>query len=707
MYPVTKQFMDLMKADKRRVLARVTIDYTDPFIDQSITTVVSEENNISRPAQTADGIGDVLYKWASLDGSWVLDGTYHLAPPKDMQTQYQIGWWGAQLAGEDGAFADPYPTLIITHAPRPVHTLRVTGDSARYEWPTEFTIALYGADDTLLYSETVIQNAQVNWSRVLAAPVVGVVKQVLTVTRWSHPGRQAKIIEFFTSIQETYEGEALISLRLLEERETSLGGLPVGAISANEIEIALDNSDRRFDAENIQTPLANLLRPNRRIRAWLGAENGEWIPLGVFWSGDWSVSDNEIIARVRGWDWLEQLRHSKYYREGVRHNLSLYELAEDVLTDAGLTADEYWIADELREYIIPHLVLQPQSHREVLRQIAEACLGQVYCDRHGVIRIEGTKPIVEQYLVDVSESAVIARPEQITDGIEEPTARYASLDGSWVLDGTYALAPSPEQEGYQVGWWGETLAGADGTFSSPYPTLTLEYLTPKAVATVRIVGDIARGEYPVDFILRLYDAENTLLATRQMSGNDQVVADIDIPENPTTVAKIVLEIYRWSHPGRQAKILEMLDVPLRLKITPDDYFRKDTPAKYGEMANCIIVEYQPIDENGQQLPVGQIMLRDEQSIVEHGLLAYKLSANPLIQTAEMAQKIAERLLASFGDARRTLELDWRGNPALLLGDVVTVVDGRPNSRTQNYVIVRQEIEYAGALSAKLSGRRMI
>src|SRR5690606_31515375 len=131
-----------------------------------------------------------------------LDGTWHPAPGPDNLLQFQMGWWGRQLAGPDGAFSEPYPALTITHAVRPVRSLRVVGDSARQEWPVDFRIDLYGPDDALLYSETVNGNAAVEWSKALPAPVLDVARQVLTITRWSHPGRQAKIIEFFTSIQE-------------------------------------------------------------------------------------------------------------------------------------------------------------------------------------------------------------------------------------------------------------------------------------------------------------------------------------------------------------------------------------------------------------------------------------------------------------------------------------------------------------------------
>ncbi len=273
MYPVTQDFLDKMKADRRRVVARVEIDYTDPFIDQSLTIEVNEKANVSYPQQTADSIDIPTHKYACLDGTWDLTtGEYHLAPSPGMLSQYQMGWWGAQFAGAGGLFVTPYPALTVTHLPRPIRQLKVVGDTAREEYPVDFNIRLYGPDDTLLKTETVTGNTQVSWSKTLEPQVLDVAKQVLEITKWSHAGRCAKIVEFFTSIREVYETGDLVSVKLLEEREASQGSLPVGNISANEVTIALSNADKKFDIDNEQSPLKNLLKPNRRIQVWIGAD---------------------------------------------------------------------------------------------------------------------------------------------------------------------------------------------------------------------------------------------------------------------------------------------------------------------------------------------------------------------------------------------------------------------------------------------------
>jgi 6-phosphogluconolactonase (cycloisomerase 2 family) len=87
----------------------------------------------------------------------------------------------------------------------------------------------------------------------------------------------------------------------------------------------------------------------------------------------------------------------------------------------------------------------------------------------------------------------------------------------------------------------------------------------------------------------------------------------------------------------------------------------------------------------------RVAARDEASILDNGVLQYEFPANPLVQTLGQARGHSQMtLLASFKDPRRDIEMTWRGNPALLLGDRITV-------KGQDYHVIRQEIEWAGAL----------
>src|SRR5690606_22230167 len=130
------------------------------------------------------------------------------------------------------------------------------------------------------------------------------------------------------------------------------------------------------------------------------------------------------------------------------------------------------------------------------------------------------------------------------------------------------LAPETESQ-QQMGWWGKQLSGADGSFAEPYPTLTVSFFR-RSIEVVKVVGDSARGEYPVDYTVYVFDDNDNLLSMQQVTGNDKVVSTVVIPENNTKAAKIVLSIQKWSHPGRQVKILECLNTDYILEIGPDD-----------------------------------------------------------------------------------------------------------------------------------------
>ena len=648
MYLTTQEFTNKMRAEKRRVLGRVRIDFTDPFLDQSIQVEASEQANVSYPVQTADAVSEPYAKYAALDGTWVLGADWALAPSADEASICQMGWWGSQLAQTDGSFIQPYPSLTITHAIRPIYDLRVVGDSKRGEYPVDFTIDLYATDGTLLYTEAVTGNTSVSWQKTLPVPVLDVTKQVLTITKWSHAGRQVKILEFFTAIQETYEGDDILLVSLLEEREVSQGSLPVGNISANEITIRLDNTNRKFDAGNPNSPLHGLIKPNRRIRAWLGVEHEdgakEWVPLGVFWCGDWEAPEDELYAQTRGRDRLELLRKSTYSTSQVQISKTLYDLAIAVLQDAGLKPNEYWVDDELKEFVVSYAYFEPQSHREALRKIAEACLGQVFCDRNGVLRIEG--------------------PSYTERRTEEQL-------GTYFLEGAYP-AEITALEVYGI--------GPDDYFSKDNPSKSDEMANYIEVETqpLRPVA-VAEEVYRSNEVINI-PAGGTKILTVYYNKTPCIEATASLEGATNTVIQSAT-YYAW---GANIKL----------------YNAGDTAENV-----ILVINAKPLEVKNKEKAIAQ----DEVSIRENGLIRYTFPGNPLVQTLSVAQTIANKLLQLYKDSRRDVEIEWRGNPALELGDIILISDyqrGREDIRGF-YYITKQELEWDGALRAKLEGRRAI
>ncbi len=729
MYPVTQEFNTKIRAREREVFGKVQIDYTDPLLDQSIEAIVNEQANVSYLKHVHDGINSPVDKILSLDGSCSLDGTYRLAPTEEESYLNQMGWWGEQLSNTEGLFIEPYPTLRVNFASRAIHSLKAVGDSAREEHPVDFTINLYNKSQELLYAAEITGNTSNNWSMQIT-PVNQVTSMEIVIYKWSHPGRQAKIVEFFTSLQETYEDDkGLISMSLLEEMEIDSGGLAYGNVSSNELTVQLDNSSRKFHAGNTDSPLYNMLKPNRRIKAWLGVEVKdvntiikeycfygtqpveferpaivkEYVPLGVFWSGDWDAPEDGVIVKTIGKDRIEFLKQINYSTNGVLANVNLYNLTVGVFANAGLEPDDYIIDEMLKEIVIPYVKYEDEMSTTVLRHISQACLGNIYCDREGIIRVEGPKEqIADVYNVSANEQANISYPEQVTNTVFESTHNYASLDGFWELDGTYALAPEAGE--FEMGWWGSQLSDSNGNFAEPYPTLILGFIS-KAISRVQVVGDSNREEYPVDFDVMVYDSVGTVLSHQIITGNaNSLITEVQIPENPTNATKIDLVIKKWSHPGRQAKIVEFNDIPYKLGVTPEDYFVKNNPSRYSDITNVVGIVIKSKNSSWDDVGEIRIEIKDENSIVENGRKGYEFPANPLIQTENLGYKIINKVLNNQKLSNRNLTLDWRGNPALMLGNEVTVVD---TLEKNNYRVVRQTIDYDGALRSNLDARRVV
>ncbi len=630
MYSATKNFLNSIKASVRRIFGRCTIDYTDPFIDQSISVSVNEQATVSYPQQVADALQSPEKKYASLDGSWVLDGSYSLAP--DNSSTGQMGWWGSSLSKADSAFSSPYPKLTITFISRPIHSLKVVGDDMRLEYPVDFVILLYGPGDEVLHTETISGNTQVSWTK--AIPSVGsVVKTTLEISRWSHPGRQVKILEFFTSIQQVYEGDDLISINLLEEKEVSTGSLPIGTVSANEIEIKLNNIDRRFDAGNTQSPIYQLLKANRRIKAWIGAQLSdlsiEYVPLGVFWSGDWEVPENEIYAYTSGRDRLELLRKSTYSTSQVQQNKTLYQLAISVLQDAGLEPEEYWVDEDLGQITVPYSYFESQTHREALRKIAEAGLGQVYCDRNGIIRIESAAFAYKnsnQFLMPFMGTG---------QGLTVTTDDYYKKNRPVKLS---EIANYIEVE------------------TNPLKPVTVSEEVYRSNESIPVNA----GERKT--LTAFYNSTPCIEAVASLEG---------------APAGCIIEgqtYYAW---GANIAI-----------SSPDN-----------SGSYVLVINAKPLKVLNKEKAVAQ----DADSIKENGKLLYKFSDNPLIQSLSVAQAIADMILKSFKNPRRDISIDWRGNPALLLGDAVII---KESGIGEQFYVTSQSLEYDGALRANLSGRKI-
>lgn len=309
-----------------------------------------------------------------------------------------MGYWSTAVSDANGDFSTPVDFTVYMTDARPIYDLKIYGDDKLDNYPVDFVITLYDADSVLLHTETVTGNASYAWTKTLDTYVNSVKSMKVSISKISKANRSCIITEFFTAYGEWYYRDKILFLSVLEERDYKGGTLPIGNVSANELVLRLSNIDNHFSPDNEASPIYNLMKKNRRIEAWIGIEvpmdeetygaEPEWIPLGIFWSQDWSVPQDEAYAEVVGLDRLELLRTTEFYSSQIYQNYTLYDLAEVVLQDAGLQASEYSIHADLDAVTIPYAWFGRTTHRSALIEIAEAALATVYCARDGKIVID-------------------------------------------------------------------------------------------------------------------------------------------------------------------------------------------------------------------------------------------------------------------------------------------------------------------------------
>jgi hypothetical protein len=408
MKTVSAAFTTAAKYNPRKSMAKVEIVWTDPFIDTTITATANDENRISWPSQVADLIETPTRKWAHLDGTFRADGTFYPCPDtSELAIDNQMGWWGATACNGSSVWSVPYPTLTITFTDRPVLALLVVGDSAYNEFPVDFDIKIYTTGNVLAHTETATGNTLLRWFKYV--PELGIntaVKMELIIKKWNVPNRVVKITEFYTTVVETYSDLDIVSLNILEERQISDGALPIGNISANEIDLQLQNIktykndqwvlDPYFPA-NTNSYLHRLIKKNRKLTAYIGFQladkSFEFVKVGTFWSGDWATDDQSAVVSVAARDRMELLRKATYETGELFEFKTLYEIADSILEHAKTNIpmqDLTWSIDTaLQNYTIPKAWFARKSYMAVIREIVEACTGQAYMSKDDVLIIEG------------------------------------------------------------------------------------------------------------------------------------------------------------------------------------------------------------------------------------------------------------------------------------------------------------------------------
>lgn len=172
--------------------------------------------------------------------------------------------------------------------------------------------------------------------------------------------------------------------------------------------------------------------------------------------------------------------------------------------------------------------------------------------------LEILDPDIVYGAVDSNGAAAWSKPAQLTDKEMEAQARYATLEHNrWLLDGSFRLIPNdPAALTGQVGFVGDGLSGADGTFAVPvYVEQRFSSVSVLQACSVYFSQDAIDG-VAADFTVAVRSNGQDIY-TREFTGNTAVSVSLDgfTVYDPDAIR---ITVTRWSLPGRRPRTTEIV-----------------------------------------------------------------------------------------------------------------------------------------------------
>ena len=400
----------------RKVYGKVEIIYSDADISKDLETTESGNSDISHPQEVYRGYASPTVRACTMDGNCTMEGSWQM-----IDDTCKCGWWSGSLSNAEGVFSSP-PYIELAFVQRPIISWKIKGDSKLNQFPVDFKIE-YKNNGTVVATEQIEGN---DLLEVILTPKVEDITSVrMTITKWSQPNACAKIMQFYETLFETYEGDAVQMFEVNEELGAADGNYN---INSDTMTVSLYNEERKFD----KGYLRSLMVLDRKVMPYIGVEkNGqiEYTALGTFYSDEWQISQDSQWVKCNAVDRLMRLQGKTYVGFPLANNATMYEITEDILQKGGLKASEYVISETLKEMVIPTAFIPKMSVWDALQEIANAGLCKIYMDRKDrtIVRAESEPSVEETVKIQPSNMFTYTSNVTLTEFANSITVEYCEI----------------------------------------------------------------------------------------------------------------------------------------------------------------------------------------------------------------------------------------------------------------------------------------
>lgn len=318
-------------------------------------------NKIYNPLQVINGKTENTVPWAVLDAldengeTITADGDYHFTERNEVlvDTDYEYGWW-SKVKSDFAANFPNKPSIYLTF------------DAISANYVDLYSTLKYGAIRTGSFYYQVESGT---WVGPLAFSVdseskyiysIGSIVKIkalhLFIDSSAYINDCARIEEFAPRLTEDISSY-VSSMQIDKVRENFDSSVPLGATAANTCNLTLDNTTKRFNLENSSSDLYGLIFPGVKFTvgykyATSSGSSPEYIQEGIFYSDNWNLGSDNMVASVQCRDFSAKMQDSMMVDGYLSRDVTAAEAISDLALRGGVPASKLNIDNNYNTEII-------------------------------------------------------------------------------------------------------------------------------------------------------------------------------------------------------------------------------------------------------------------------------------------------------------------------------------------------------------------
>ena len=365
---------------------QISFGFIDVTAKKDSQLQASDKQEISNlNALKQDDIEEIQYATCEKN-QFALDGNFELMPEKPSN----ICWWSNEMSDKNGNFITP-PTLTINF--NEVHSsngLTLTF-SKTDNYCNHLKIEHYDSSNNLISSKEFYPNS---YKAICIGTAEEYKKIVITFYSTNNPFRYLKLYKILYGSEKIFEGENLQNANLLEETD-----LISSEISFNTLDFTAYSDDDEFNLINPKG-LYRLLQERQKLQVTETVKENNTTKvkdMGTFYLDKWQNEKNKIM-KFKAIDLIGVIDKTTFYG-GMYRDKTVDEVIEEIMTSAGLEAEDYEIEESLKNIKLNGYI-PVCSHRAALQQVAFVICAVVDCSRSFKIKIYSLKSKTEKILIN-------------------------------------------------------------------------------------------------------------------------------------------------------------------------------------------------------------------------------------------------------------------------------------------------------------------